>query len=330
MFKETAFSFEKCLNFFPTPSHDIVLMKFTCNNLYGDKNMTLQEALKKEELFSESEKAITHYILDQKEAVLAQSVHDIAEVTYTSTSSVVRVCRKIGLKGFKDFKIKYAAELERRMGKMDDIDLDFPFSKHDTALDIAQKTNVLMVDSINATYDIMTRQANELQKAARTIARANRTLIAGVGDSFLKGQVFQYNMIKINKIVVTDNVPGDNTSLASVMSPSDCALLVSYSGNTEQTYYVAKILKRRRVPLIAITSNPDSMIGRISDIVLELPKKEHPWEKQATFASQAATEYVLNTLYSFIFVMNYDQNILYRKRNITEFGDEKLVKGERN
>ena len=291
--------------------------------------MTILEALKQEELFSESEKEIAHYILDQKERILEHSVQDIAEATYTSTSSVVRVCRKIGLDGFKEFKIKFTAELERRMDQMEDLDPDFPFSKKDTALDIAQKTNVLMVNSINASYDLMTRQDKELQKAARMIDNADRVLVVGMGDSFLKGQVFQYNMIKLNKVVLADNVPGDNNTVASIMSPKDCALFISYSGDTEQAYVIAKFLKKRGVPIIAVTSNPDSVIGKISDIVLQMPKKEHSWDKQATFASQAATEYVLNTLYSYFFVMNYNQNISYRKRNITEFGETKFIKGEK-
>lgn len=291
--------------------------------------MNLLEALRQENLFSDSEKEIAHYILDQKERLLSQTVHDVADATYTSTSSVVRVCRKIGLQGFKDFKIKLSAELERRMEHMDDINPDFPFSKGDTALDIAQKTSVLMVDSINASYDMMTRQASQLHKAAEMIANADRVFMVGMGDSFLKGQVFQYNMLKINKTVLTDNVPGDISSVVSILRPTDCALIISYSGDTKQVSSVAKFLKKRAIPIISITSNPDSIIGKISNVVLLMPKKEHYWDKQATFASQAATEYVLNTLYSYYYVMNYDQNSSYRKRNIAEFGNAKLIKGEK-
>ncbi len=52
--------------------------------------------------------------------------------------------------------------------------------------------------------------------------------------------------------------------------------------------------------------------------------------KQATFASQTATEYYLNVLYSYIYVLDYDVNLKHRKQHISEFGDIRNSKGERN
>ena len=283
--------------------------------------MTIQEALQHEENFSESEKQIAQYILDQREAILHQSVQDICDQTYTSTSSVVRLCRKIGLDGFKDFKIKYAAELERRVDQMDDIDPDFPFEKNDTALDIAQKMDALMTNTINASYDMMARQAKQLQKAARMITKARRIFLVGIGDSYLKGRVFQSNMLKIDKIVLMCGVFGDSTSMADVMTFEDCAIVVSYSGNTDAAYKTVRVLQRHNVPMIAITSDPNSLIGKSAQIILKMPQKEGSWDKQATFASQAATEYFLNVLYSYIYVMDYELNNEYRNRNISEFSD---------
>lgn len=283
--------------------------------------MTIQEALRKNESFSDSEKEIAEYILEQKDKILDHSVQDIAEATFTSTSSVVRLCRKIGLDGFKEFKIRYTAELERRIDQMEDINPDFPFEKNDTAFDIAQKMNVLMTNTINASYDMITRNIKNLQNAARLINRSNRLLLAGMGDSQLKGQVFQSNMMKINKIILMCNILGEQNSLADIMTKDDCAIIVSYSGDTRLVYETVEVLKRRSVPIIAITSNSGSMIGKAADIILEMPKKEEKWAKQATFVSQVATEYYLNVLYSYIYVMDYETNNSFRKRNIQEHSD---------
>nr|MBQ4457210.1 MurR/RpiR family transcriptional regulator [Clostridia bacterium] len=283
--------------------------------------MTIQEALRKNESFSDSEKEIAEYILEQKDKILDHSVQDIAEATFTSTSSVVRLCRKIGLDGFKEFKIRYTAELERRIDQMEDINPDFPFEKNDTAFDIAQKMNVLMTNTINASYDMITRNIKNLQNAARLINRSNRILLAGMGDSQLKGQVFQSNMMKINKIILMCNILGEQNSLADIMTKDDCAIIVSYSGDTRLVYETVEVLKRRSVPIIAITSNSGSMIGKAADIILEMPKKEEKWAKQATFVSQVATEYYLNVLYSYIYVMDYETNNSFRKRNIQEHSD---------
>ena len=204
---------------------------------------------------------------------------------------------------------------------MEDINPDFPFEKNDTAFDIAQKMNVLMTNTINASYDMITRNIKNLQNAARLINRSNRILLAGMGDSQLKGQVFQSNMMKINKIILMCNILGEQNSLADIMTKDDCAIIVSYSGDTRLVYETVEVLKRRSVPIIAITSNSGSMIGKAADIILEMPKKEEKWAKQATFVSQVATEYYLNVLYSYIYVMDYETNNSFRKRNIQEHSD---------
>ena len=178
-----------------------------------------------------------------------------------------------------------------------------------------------MTNTINASYDMITRNIKNLQNAARLINRSNRILLAGMGDSQLKGQVFQSNMMKINKIILMCNILGEQNSLADIMTKDDCAIIVSYSGDTRLVYETVEVLKRRSVPIIAITSNSGSMIGKAADIILEMPKKEEKWAKQATFVSQVATEYYLNVLYSYIYVMDYETNNSFRKRNIQEHSD---------
>jgi arabinose-5-phosphate isomerase len=51
---------------------------------------------------------------------------------------------------------------------------------------------------------------------------------------------------------------------------SDVALLLSYSGETEEVVRLLDGLKRQQVPLIAITSSRQSTIGKLADITIEL------------------------------------------------------------
>ena len=280
--------------------------------------MTITEALENQSNFSDSEKEIANFILKEKEKILEMSAHDICDATYTSTSSVVRLCRKIGLDGFKDFKIRYAAELERRIGSYEDIDFDFPIDETDSVLDVAQKMNVLMIDSLNTSYDSITRCSKELNNAVDLITRSRHTILVGAGDSLLKGYLFQSNMQKIKQTVISCFIPGEHLTLADMAEPGDCAIVISYSGNQSQTYEAVTQLKKRMVPIIAITGDRNSKIGKLSDIILEMPLKEAGWNKQANFSSQVATEYYLNVLYSCIYVKNYRDSKKIRLRTLKE------------
>ena len=57
-----------------------------------------------------------------------------------------------------------------------------------------------------------------------------------------------------------------------MVHPSDVILALSWSGETRELSDVIGYVKRRSVPLIAMTSKADSALGRAADVCLELPK----------------------------------------------------------
>ena len=89
--------------------------------------------------FSHSEKEIAHYILNEGEKVLNLSIKELAKKTYTSPATIVRLCHKLGLEGYSDFKIKYSAELQFDLAHTDRIDVNFPFQQEDSDSIIAYK-----------------------------------------------------------------------------------------------------------------------------------------------------------------------------------------------
>ena len=59
-----------------------------------------------------------------------------------------------------------------------------------------------------------------------------------------------------------------------MVAPSDVLLTISLSGETPELKDVINYSKRFAVPLVAITSEPDSALARAADITLILPKAE--------------------------------------------------------
>jgi arabinose-5-phosphate isomerase len=55
---------------------------------------------------------------------------------------------------------------------------------------------------------------------------------------------------------------------------SDVALLLSYSGETDELVRLLDGLKQQQVPLVAITSTRESTLGRLADITIELGRIE--------------------------------------------------------
>ena len=56
------------------------------------------------EIMTPTEKEIADYILDNASLICNLTIREFAENTYSSPSSIVRFCKKLGFEGFNDFQ----------------------------------------------------------------------------------------------------------------------------------------------------------------------------------------------------------------------------------
>ena len=69
--------------------------------------MLIIEKLKLKEKMSDNEESIADFILGLGEELKKYSTRNIADATYTSPATVVRLCKKLGFAGFDDFKKQF-------------------------------------------------------------------------------------------------------------------------------------------------------------------------------------------------------------------------------
>ena len=117
--------------------------------------MSIMTQLEFELDFSSSEKTIAKYILDNGEDILNLSVKELAKQTYTSPATIVRLCRKLGLNGYGDFKIKYSAELQFDKKNKKRVDVNFPFGNTDSNSQIAYRIAYLPQEAIEDTLNLV-------------------------------------------------------------------------------------------------------------------------------------------------------------------------------
>lgn len=67
----------------------------------GDDNVSrLIKALQVQEGFSESEKEIANFLLENYRSIAAMSTRQLAQLTYTSASTIVRFTKRMGFEGY--------------------------------------------------------------------------------------------------------------------------------------------------------------------------------------------------------------------------------------
>ena len=264
--------------------------------------------------FSESEKEIAKYILNHGEAVLSMSVKELAKHTYTSPATIVRLCKKIGLEGYNDFKIKYSAELQYDLQHTDRIDVNFPFQKDDSHPLICHKLSQEVIADTVKLIDF-----NQLHQIVDLIYHYPTIDIYGSGNSLLAAMSFQHKMMRISRDVNLRVLHGEQIFMSYNTNPDRIGMIISYSGETNEVIQIAQTLKEKKTPLIVLTSIGDNRLSHYADYILNIGSREKIFTKIAPFASQISMEYLLNVIFSCLFQKDYEQNIQnkvgYDKKN---------------
>jgi len=60
--------------------------------------------------------------------------------------------------------------------------------------------------------------------------------------------------------------------------PSDLAVLISKGGNTQEIVSLLGPLQAKRVPIIGVTEDPDSAVGRAANVLLRVKVQREPDE----------------------------------------------------
>lgn len=269
--------------------------------------------------FSPSETIIIDYILKQGENIKNMTVSHIAKETYTSGPMLIRIAKKLGYSGWNELKDAYLKELQYLYAS-EDIDASIPFVVNDDFMKIASHISQLEIETINDTMSLLTH--DNLYAAMRLLRNASVIDIYGVSGAVLLAEGFAEKMFYIHKSVNICRLTGDAKIQATLSNQSHLAILISYSGETPFILEVARILKKKKTPIIAMTSIGDNDLSKLSDVCLHMSSREMLHTKIGEFASTQSIKCLLDILYGCIFSLDYQNNLDKRIAIAKEIDDK--------
>ncbi len=133
---------------------------------------------------SPTERSIADYLLDHPESAMECGVHELAERTFSSASTIIRMCRRIGFDGYKDFRrsVTYEAALRRHSEEEEQKEISFSDSMEDVIEKITYKNIISLEDTRNLL------DARGLEQCVDMICRCRNVLLFGLGASLLAAQ----------------------------------------------------------------------------------------------------------------------------------------------
>ncbi len=268
--------------------------------------MLITERLRLKDIMSKTEEELADFFLREGENLKKYSSRSLAEATYTSPATIVRMCKRLGFAGFDDFKEQFLAEIRYLDQQPGAVDVNFPFAKGDSLMKAANRMAQLYEEVTRDTLSLL--QNDVLQKAVRILRASENVCIYSMGTAINQAECFREKMLKIGKRVTISSNLNYQLDEAGCLSVKDAAVIISYSGETRKMLQIAAECKKRHVPVIAITSFGENSLTRYATCKLTQSTRESMFQNLGDFSSHLSVSLLLDILYSAYFLQDYDRH----------------------
>ncbi|MEE2021796.1 MurR/RpiR family transcriptional regulator [Bacillus toyonensis] len=272
----------------------------------------------KEDIFSPSESEIIVYLFKQRENIKDKTTKQISKETYTHPSTLIRIAKKLGYSGWVELKNSFLGEIEYLNSHFSSIDANYPFDDRDSIMTVANKMALLNQTTISDTLSLLNH--DDLQRATNMLDEAAHIKVFSMYHNLLICHDFKSKMNRIGKHVSLCTVDPHFEAVNS--NTETCAIVISYSGESEDIVGLLPFLKRKKVPVIALTSIGENTLTKYADCILRITTREKLYSKIGSFSSNESICFLLDLLYACVFSEDYKNNLEYKIR-ISKYFDHR-------
>jgi len=206
---------------------------------------------------SERERRVAEYILQNPAQAVNPSIEELSESAGVSISTLVRFVKKLGYKGYQQFRIALASEALAPEAKIYEAPVDREADPARIAFDSAQKALEITASMIDK---------KSLDELAVRIIEANCLYLFGVGGSAIVAKDAMHKFIRTGVRCVGAEDYHIQLMIASQMRQGDTALLISHTGINKDSLGIAEAVKNAGGFLCVITTYPRSPLARMADV----------------------------------------------------------------
>lgn len=204
------------------------------------------------------EALVFDFVIKSPEEVQNMTIRELAAKIHVSTSTIVRLCTKLGFEGWSDLKFYLKSQIREKS----------PEEQHyDNMLEFDMFLRRMHTDNYQA----------RLNKAAKLIALSDYTIFLGVGTS---GSLSDYAMKYFVNTGLRSFVISDPFQAVQVKGMKNIVVVVmSTSGETEQIVNKELEFKKEGATIISITNNDANTVSKLADLSLSYNLVSE-WSKQ--------------------------------------------------
>lgn len=250
---------------------------------------------------------IKNYILEHPEDIEKMSARELGKATFTSAASVTRFCKKLGYKGYPEFRFKFMSELKFSTGKNNE---NIELVATENFVTIVRKVTEIQKRAIEETSESLSFE--KLKKITKDIYNAEIVDFYAFDLNYYLTQYGCSQYFHARKKTNTYTATNMQAINALMSDEKHFAIFISHTGENGRLVEIAKILKERKTKILVITANKKSTLTEIADDYLfaSAPKTFQEFLFPAFYSS---VKYILDILWGIEFSMEYEKNIKLNK-----------------
>lgn len=266
------------------------------------KESNVLESIKEKKIhLRASEEKVANYILTHWQEVLHLPITEFAERVGVSEATIVRMCKKMGFRGFQELKITLAMEkiqpiktVHQAVQEGDDLET------------ILKKVFSANIRAMEATLNVLS--IKELERAISAILSARQLQIYGVGGSGPVALDAQHKFMKTGIPTVAYIDSHMQAMSASILEPNDVVIGISASGSSKDIIDALTLAKKRGATTIGITHYAKTPMDKVLDIKLSVSSEETFYRTESTSARIAQLS-IIDALYIGVALRRLDKTI---------------------
>jgi RpiR family transcriptional regulator, carbohydrate utilization regulator len=232
-----------------------------------------------------TERLIADCILADPERVITSSIAEIKSRSGASVGSIVGFCRRLGLKGFAEFKITLAQDLAQS---------GLPGMESPRGGSVAEKVFYCHAQSLIET--LQANPASAFERAIEMLEKARRIEFFSIGLSYPVAYTAYSKFALLGLTASTEADSHMQLIKATQLRSGDVAFGISCSGATRETVQCLAVAKAKGAATISLTNAMNSPITACSDLCFYATPSEINYF-QAPLASRVTQLAVIDALF---------------------------------
>ena len=195
--------------------------------------------------------------LDMNSLIL-MSITDLSSKINITEATILRFCKKLGYKGYSDFKIALSQDMSYQKPDMKNSIIEKSYSRINSALE----------------FTISNLDTSMIKEITKHILSADKICVFGIGNSYVPTMYIYNSLVKegINIWISTDS--HIRKMLALNLTKDDFVILLSSSGKTTEMINIAKVCAKMGIPIAVITNQANSELSSYASYLLLSSTKE--------------------------------------------------------